>query len=93
MRVSPGFSPSKRILPGPLPGVGWSRWRGSDRRIARHFNQALMELGALIQSFLPSCDRCPLVRNAGHRQEGERLSRQAQGKAPLPVSVVFGCRR
>jgi A/G-specific adenine glycosylase len=57
------------------------------------FNQALMELGALICSpSSPACDRCPLVRECRAYEQGrvKDFPVKRKGKAPLPVSVVFG---
>jgi len=57
------------------------------------FNQALMELGALVCSpSSPACDRCPLVRECRAYAQGRvrDFPVKRKGKAPQPVSVVFG---
>lgn len=57
------------------------------------FNQALMELGALVcVPSSPSCDRCPLVRECQAHEQGRAkdFPVKRKGKAPVPVCVVFG---
>ena len=52
-----------------------------------------MELGALIcNPSSPACDRCPLVRECRAYEQGrvKDFPVKRRGKAPLPVSVVFG---
>lgn len=57
------------------------------------FNQALMELGALICTpASPACDRCPLLQECKAYEQGRvaDFPVKRKGKAPVPVSVVFG---
>lgn len=57
------------------------------------FNQALMELGALICSpSSPACARCPLVQECRAYEQGRTkdFPVKRKGKAPVPVFVVFG---
>ena len=57
------------------------------------FNQAMMELGALIcSSSSPECARCPLHRECRAYEQGrvKDFPVKRKGKAPVPVSVVFG---
>ncbi|OYD06999.1 A/G-specific adenine glycosylase [Paludifilum halophilum] len=70
--------------------------------IARHviseerpgdFNQALMELGALVCSPLsPSCDICPVQEHCQARKEGVQaeLPVKKKAKPPVPSEVSFG---
>ncbi|PTX60748.1 A/G-specific DNA-adenine glycosylase [Melghirimyces profundicolus] len=60
---------------------------------AGDFNQALMELGALVctpQS--PTCDTCPVRGECRARKEGiqEELPVKKKGKPPVPARVTFG---
>jgi len=60
---------------------------------ASAFNQALMELGALICSpTSPKCLLCPVAEYCQARAEGlqESLPVKAKAKAPRPVDVVAG---
>jgi A/G-specific adenine glycosylase len=57
------------------------------------FNQALMELGALIcVPVAPRCDRCPVATFCRGRAEGvqESLPIKAKARPPRPVDVVAG---
>lgn len=57
------------------------------------FNQALMELGALIcKPTSPQCDHCPLVGHCVARAQGcqAALPVKAKARAPRPVQVVAG---
>nr|WP_309865000.1 A/G-specific adenine glycosylase [Desmospora profundinema] len=57
------------------------------------FNQALMELGALICSPLaPRCDHCPVRDECHARQRGiqAELPVKSKAKPPVPVAVTFG---
>jgi A/G-specific adenine glycosylase len=58
------------------------------RRQAGDFNQALMELGALVcRPAAPDCPACPLARHCAARRQGlqERIPPAARG--PRPVAV------
>lgn len=60
---------------------------------AGNFNQALMELGALVCSpASPKCLACPVAEYCGALAEGrqERLPVKSKAKAPRPVDVVAG---
>lgn len=60
---------------------------------ASAFNQALMELGAMICSPTgPKCLSCPVAEHCRARGEGvqEELPVKTKAKAPRPVSVVAG---
>lgn len=60
---------------------------------ANAFNQALMELGALICTpTSPKCLACPVAEHCKARREGaqDRLPVKARAKAPRPVDVVAG---
>lgn len=57
------------------------------------FNQALMELGALICSpQSPRCDHCPVRRQCHANQQGlqAELPVKSKAKPPVPVAVTFG---
>jgi A/G-specific adenine glycosylase len=52
------------------------------------FNQALMELGALVcTTTAPQCDRCPLARQCVARREGLQEVIPPRKKLPAPVLV------
>ncbi|SMO76457.1 A/G-specific adenine glycosylase [Melghirimyces algeriensis] len=57
------------------------------------FNQALMELGALVCTPLsPSCNTCPVRALCKARKQGveSELPIKAKGKPPVPAKVTFG---
>lgn len=57
------------------------------------FNQAMMELGALICTPVsPSCDTCPVRELCQAQAEGlqEELPVKKKGKPPVPMEVTFG---
>jgi A/G-specific adenine glycosylase len=61
------------------------------RRRSGDFNQALMELGALVcAARLPACDRCPLTRVCRARALGiqEQVPLRARRPEPLAISEV-----
>jgi A/G-specific adenine glycosylase len=60
---------------------------------AGDFNQALMELGALVCTpTSPRCGACPVAGACSARREGsvDRLPLRAKAKAPRPVDMVAG---
>ncbi len=59
---------------------------------ARDYNQALMELGALICKKTPLCPHCPLEYRCASRRLGQEKERPVkEGKTPVvPVLAVFG---
>ena len=59
---------------------------------AGDFNQALMELGALVCTpTAPQCDRCPLARQCVARREGLQEVIPPRKKPPAPVLVEEVC--
>lgn len=57
------------------------------------FNQALMELGALICTpFNPACVNCPVASHCSAREQGvqQELPVKTKAKPPLPAAVTFG---
>lgn len=60
---------------------------------ARHFNQALMELGALVcRPRTPDCMRCPLASICQAKANGlaSRLPVKAQAKSTIPIGMGVG---
>lgn len=59
---------------------------------ARDFNQALMELGALVCGKNPQCDYCPLAAYCESLRLGIALERPVgiQRKASIPIEVATG---
>lgn len=59
---------------------------------ARQYNQALMELGALICRKIPQCPECPLQSFCRSRAQGVELARPVlEAKSPhVPVQSVHG---
>lgn len=59
------------------------------RGAARRFNQALMELGALVCTpRTPACHRCPMSELCRARQQGTVLERPVKGEAKQYVKIV-----
>ena len=56
------------------------------------FNQALMELGALICTRQPACDRCPVNGHCESLRAGVVAARPAPvaGREPIPLTVATG---
>jgi A/G-specific adenine glycosylase len=64
-----------------------------DRRRPGDFNQAMMELGALVCTpKAPACDRCPLIRVCAAQQAGTVASypRRAAARAVPEVQIAVG---
>ena len=64
-----------------------------DRRRPGDFNQAMMELGALVCTpKAPACDRCPLIRVCAAQQGGTVASypRRAAARAVPEVQIAVG---
>jgi A/G-specific adenine glycosylase len=60
-----------------------------DRQSPGDFNQAMMELGALVcLSAKPLCDACPVANLCGARGPTEKAERQARRKAELHYALV-----
>jgi A/G-specific adenine glycosylase len=53
---------------------------------AGEFNQALMELGALVCTETPRCDECPLVARCSARQQGRQ--QQIPARTPPPAVTL-----
>jgi A/G-specific adenine glycosylase len=67
-------------------------WRAAEellpRRRAGTFNQALMELGALLCTpTAPKCSECPLAARCAARRDGLQESIPARPPAPTPTAV------
>ncbi len=66
-------------------------WRTAEevlpRRRAGDFNQALMELGALVCTTSPRCDECPLRNRCIAHQHGLQETIPYRRPAPVPVAV------
>ncbi len=59
---------------------------------ARHFNQAIMELGALVCTKSPACLQCPLKALCSSLAKGTFLERPVTRKPPsiIPISMASG---
>ncbi len=59
---------------------------------ARDFNQAMMELGALVCSKRPQCEKCPIAEHCESRHLGIQTDRPVPAKARdiVPLDVATG---
>jgi A/G-specific adenine glycosylase len=57
---------------------------------AREYNEALMELGALVCGKIPLCGRCPLSSRCASRRLGLERERPVRGKKELFLPVLAG---
>jgi len=69
-----------------------SLWRGAEallpRRRVGDFNQALMELGALVcTANSPRCNECPLIRQCVAKRNGLQAEIPVKARRPAPLEV------
>ncbi|WP_462324210.1 A/G-specific adenine glycosylase [Desulfoplanes sp.] len=59
---------------------------------ARNFNQAMMELGALVCTKTPKCLSCPIMSQCASLEKGNILERPVLKKRPetIPITMVSG---